>query len=284
MDTISKKFSGSALMEESGLKYAIYVMLIALIISVIVLVVDAFYPFLPINPISGPSAAARSGKTFWRKEGENLIVPVSESPTVLANNYMMSVQLMIGDSHVQKGQFRHIVHRGSNPCGLSTTVAGPSGHAGIQVSDIPNLDPAYKQTGLPSIMNPGLFLDKYKNDLHVFIHTKGKEGSMDVLWLESITVEDLPIQTGITIGVACTGSTLEVYLNCRLYSTLLLKGVPYLPPINNQWFGRYCAYPMSGLIKNLELWPTALGASDYMQMCKPASFSKNDLSMPNCDN
>jgi len=126
-------------------------------------------------------------------------------------------------------------------------------------------------------MNPGLFLDKYKNDLHVFVHTKGKENDMEVLWLESLTVEDLPLATPITLGVVCNGKTVEVYVNCRLYSTLLLKGMPYLPKADNQWFGRYCAFPMSGLVKNLTLWSGALGSSDYIQMCRGASFDKNDL-------
>jgi hypothetical protein len=126
-------------------------------------------------------------------------------------------------------------------------------------------------------MNPGLFLDKYKNDLHVFVHTLGREADLNVLWLESLTVADLPLQTPITIGVVCNGKTVEVYVNCRLYSTLLLKGTPYLPKADNQWFGRYCAFPMSGLVKNLTLWAAPLGSSDYIQMCRGASFDKNDL-------
>jgi hypothetical protein len=81
----------------------------------------------------------------------------------------MTVQLMIGDSRSPSiGKYRHIVHRGSNPIGGATaTTAGPTGHAGIQLSDLPpGTDPNYQQLGLPSLMNPGLFLDKYKNDIH----------------------------------------------------------------------------------------------------------------------
>jgi len=102
-----------------------------------------------------------------------------------------------------------------------------------------------------------------------------------VLWLESLTIADLALQTPITVGVVCNGKTVEVYVNCRLYSTLLLRGTPYLPKDDNMWFGRYCTYPMSGLVKNLTLWPTALGSSDYIQMCRGASFDKNDLP-PTC--
>jgi len=282
-DFVSTRFQGSQLMESKGLKYAVYALIIGIVIAVIILLADNIFPFLPVNPVSGPSAAARAGKLFWTTgtDAENLIVPAASSPTVIPNTYTMSVQLMIGDSRTPSlGRFRHVLHRGSNPCGLSVGEPGPTGHAGIQISDIDTdalADPQYVATGLPAVMNPGLFLDQYKNDLHVFVHTKGKEGDMEVLWLESLTIEDLPLATPITLGIVCNGRTVEVYMNCRLYSTLILKGKPWLPKADNQWFGRYCAFPMSGLVKNLELWSTALSASDYIQMCRGASFDKTQL-------
>lgn len=276
--------NGSEIMETYRLKYVLYALMIGIIVAVIVLVTDNYFHYLPVNPVSGPSAAARAGKTFWTSgpaDAENLMVPASESPTVVASTYTMSVQLMIGDSRTPSlGRFRHVLHRGSNPCGLSVTAAGPTGHSGIQIGDIVDdykADPQYVMSGLPAIMNPGLFLDKYKNDLHVFVHTKGKEDDMEVLWLESLTIEDMPLATPITVGIICNGRTVEVYVNCRLYSTLLLKGTPYLPKADNQWFGRYCVFPMSGLVKNLTLWSSALDASDYIQMCRSGSFNKGDL-------
>jgi len=274
---------GNALLNTSGFSYILYGLLFAIIVATIIMVVDVFYPFLPLNPVSGPSALARSGVTFWTTSAENLIVPTSLSPTTLADNYSMSVQLMIGDSRTpSSGFFRHITHRGSNPCGITGTTAGPSGHAGVSPDTLPpSVEPPYKQDGLPAIMNPGIFLDEYKNDVHVFVHTLGSEttgsATMNVIWLESITIEDLPLQAPITLGVVCNGQTLEVYVNCRLYSTQLLKGRPYLPTGNNQWFGRYCAYPVSGIVQNLTLWPSALGSSDYIQMCRSPSMSTGNL-------
>jgi len=281
-EAVTTRFNGSELMESKGLKYAVYALLICIAVAVIVLLSDLFFPFLPVNPISGPSAAARAGKVFWTTitaDSENLMVPANQSPTVAPTVYTMSVQMMIGDSRTPSlGRFRHIVHRGSNPCSLTNATAGATGHTGIQPSDLdPSADPQYKQTGLPAIMNPGLFLDKYRNDLHVFVHTVGNEDSMKVLWLESITIEDLPLGVPITVGVICNGKSVEVYINCKLYSTLLLKGTPYLPKADNQWFGRYCAFPMSGLVKNLELWSGALSSTDYILMCRGASFDKSQL-------
>lgn len=283
---LSERFSGNKMLEEGpgkyGLKYLIYVLAVTILIATIVIIVDQFFPFLPINPVGGPSAAARAGKVFWRtldSNTENMIVPASDSPTKQAALYTMSVQMIIGDSRTPSlGKYRHIVHRGSNPCGISAVQSGSSGHAGVQVTDVPpSAEQTYTELGIPAVVNPGLFLDRYKNDLHVFVHTLGKEGGMDVLWLESLTVEDLPLGQPITVGVVCSGKQLEVYLNCRLYSTLLLKGIPYLPKADNQWFGRYCAFPMSGLVKHLQLWDTALNSSDYMKLCGTGSFDASQI-------
>jgi hypothetical protein len=126
-------------------------------------------------------------------------------------------------------------------------------------------------------MNPGIFLDKYKNDIHIFVHTTGDEGGHQALWLEGTTIADLPLQQPLTLGVVCNGKTVEVYVNCKLYSTLMLRGKPYLPKSENVWYGRYCAYPMSGIIKNLQLWGDALNSGDYINMCGSASFNIGDL-------
>jgi len=258
-------------------KYLFIALAIAVGIVTIVLAADTRWHFLPVNPMSGPSAAARAGKRFWTTVGsdENLIVPAPLSPTVLASQYSMAVQLVIGDSRTPTpGRFRHVLHRGSNTaCELTIpTTAGPTGHAGIQLDDLPpSADIAYKELGLPDRMNPGLMLDKFKNDLHIFVHTRGQDISgTDVMWLESMTIEDLPLNTPLTVGIVCNGRSVDVYLNCRLYSSMLLRGMPYMVPGENQWFGRYCAFPMTGLVQNLQLWADPLGPSDFAAMCTVA--------------
>ena len=286
LTAMSERVPGSTVMHGWSVRYLIYLIAIVVVVGVVLLIVDNFMPFLPINPI-GPSLVARSVKTFWVNAGqdngssENLMVSVSDSPTKSPTNYSMSIQVMVGDSRVPTpGKFRHIVHRGENPCGLTSGTAGTTGTTTVGMPHPPDPTPTtqvnslWDAVGLPDIMNPGIFLDKYKNDLHVFVHTINASSQIQ---LESITIEDVPLAEPLTIGVICNGQTLEVYLNCRLYSTLLLSGRPYLPPADNQWFGRYCKYPMSGLIQNLQLWDTAIGSSDYIAMCKPAIFNKENL-------
>ncbi len=263
-------------------KTVIMVLVAGIAIATILIIVDYFYPFLPFSTVGGPSAAARAGVTFWKSvesDTENLVVPTNSSPTTSASSWSCSVQLIVADSRAPSaGMFRHILHRGSNPAGIPTTTAGSTGQAGIQPTDIdPSADPSYKEQGLPQVMNPGIFLDKYKNDIHIFIHTRGSEDNEKVLWLESMTLQDVPLNQPLTLGIACNGRQVDVYLNCRLYNTLLLKGTPYLPKADNQWFGRYGAYPFAGLVKNLELWNTDLNSGDYVQVCRSASFNLNAL-------
>ena len=266
-------------------------LLVGIVVAVLVCVVDAIHPFLPSNPFgSGPSAAARAGKLFWTKsaesgeENENMVVPASFSPITSASTYSLSVQLVVGDTR-NVGMFRHILHRGSNMCNLPLPVGltpGATGHAGIQAELSDTSGGSSSSTiissssyGLPAFMNPGILLDRFKNDIHVFVHTKGhvqSDGSGSggqETWLESLTLEDIPLNTPITLGVVCNGRSLEVYVNCKLYSTLLLRGLPItLSAENSNWFGRCCAYPVSGLIQNLQLWGDALGPGDYAKVCK----------------
>lgn len=268
----------------------IYAIVFGIVVSLILTTVDYFVPFLPFNPTGmGPSALARTGKTFWRTvqaDTENLVVPATESPTSLASNWSASAQIIIADSrnpNPMSGAFRHILHRGSNPVGIGASSAGSTGQAGIQPTDLPaGAEPSYTEMGLPQIMNPGVFLDKYKNDIHIFIHTRGLEDGKHVLWLESTTIEDLPLNAPITLGLICNGKQLDLYINCRLYSSMLLKGTPYLPKAENQWFGRYGAFPFTGLVKNLTLWSSQLGSTDYIGVCRQGSFGTDLPTTTSC--
>ncbi len=253
--------------------YAIYLLFIVIVVISLVTIIDVFFPFLPMNPI-GPSVIARSSTTFWTSDGENLFIPVEKAPALPPTNYSMSIQLMIGDSRPQTtGQFQHIVHRGRM---YSSPVPGPGPSSGPGTSPSTSLQAGYSATGLPVFMNPGLLLDNYKNDLHVYIHTQSNINNNSLV-LESVTIEDLPTRTPLNVGIICNGNTLEVYLNCRLYSTLLLAGTPILAPADNQWFGKFGTFPMIGLIKNLQLWSSAIGPTDYMSICKTPSFDNDTL-------
>lgn len=261
----------NALLNNYGGTYVLYALMAAVVIGIIIVVVDAFHPFLP--SIRGPTA---KGHTFWKGQSgdtENLLVPESQSPTTRADTYSMTIQMIISDSRTPAlGKYRHILHRGADPCSLGGSTATTSGHAGIKFADLtPSGEvTAYGADGLPQVMNPGLFLDKYKNDMHIFVHTRDVKGNM---LLESTTVVDLPLNQPINIGLVCNVKTLEVYVNCRLYTTLLFAGTPYLPAHYNKWFGRYCAFPFMGSLSNLILWDTPLASLDIIRACRTASIA-----------
>jgi hypothetical protein len=289
------------LLESQGVKYFIYILAAGIGIATVLLVVDYYYPFLPINPVSGPSPAARAGKRFWPESEENLIVPAAASPIKKATNYSVRFTMNIDSAQVPRPNvLQHILHRGQNPCGLTASAAGPTGVSGMDPTNgklkracgsagatgglkaptataaaTTTFDPTnlgeltdYVSTGIPDIVNPGCFLDPYKNDMYIFIHTHGHEDSRQMLWLESTVVEDLPLNTPIDVGIVCNGRVVEVYINCKLYSTWMLRGEPYLPAALNDWFGLYCAYPMAGNVKDLTLWGTALNSTDFMMVCR----------------
>lgn len=268
-------YGAAGILGGSGVRWIIYLLVLGVVVGLLLVAVDTVYPFLPITPV-GPSQIARSVKTFWTSaSGENLLVPLNQSPTFSPGTYSMSVQCTINSVGSPSNFYKHIVHRGSNPIQIPPlSTAGPTGHAGIQLGDLKGAggaegsgDEGYADTGLPAIMNPGIFLDKERNDIHVFVHTQSMEEGRNVLLVESMTIDDVPLGTPLNLGVVCNGQTLEVYLNCRLYNTLLLKGTPYLPSDSNLWWGRYGVSPVNGVVKNLQLWDKAIGSTDFMAMC-----------------
>lgn len=269
----------SAILNNYGGSWVIYSLIAALIIGIIIVVIDIFHPFLPSNPFGGVSPNARNSKVFWKdKNGdvENLFVSKSESITTRPDVYSMTIQMFISDSRTPSlGKYRHVLHRGSNPCGI--TSSGSVANSGTT---------SYNNDGLPEIMNPGLFLDKYKNDLCVFVHTKDSTGGM---LLESLLIKDLPLNQTINIGLVSGSKTLEVYVNCRLYATHLYAGIPHLPSNNNQWFGRYCAYPFLGSVSNLTLWDSPITSLDMIKLCRTSKILNAPQPCPgsagqNCSN
>jgi hypothetical protein len=262
------------LLEGYGGRYVIFALIAAICIGVILVAVDAFYPFLPVNPLGGPSTTGRQGKTFWKNPGdvENLIVPANQSPTSQPEVYSMTVQIAVSDSRAPSlGNYRHILHRGANPCGLNWTPSGSSGTSGIHIGSLQQTGDviAYGSNGLPAVMNPGIFLDPYKNDIQIFVHTtKGT-----TILTESTTIADIPLGQTINLGLICNRKTLEVYVNCRLYTTHLFEGIPYLPVSNNVWYGRYCAFPFLGALQNLTLWNAAIPSADVRLLCPSTTVS-----------
>jgi hypothetical protein len=110
-------------------------------------------------------------------------------------------------------------------------------------------------------MNPGVFLDPNLNDILVFIDTENATR-------ESVRIVDIPLDMPFRITVVVNKTVLEVYLNCRLEVTKILKNPPKV--VDNQWFGLAGAASAQAQIQNLRVWPSPLLSTDIHPLCPGA--------------
>lgn len=155
-----------------------------------------------------------------------------------------------------EGPYRQILHRGSKEL---ATVGGAgaailSGCAPAGVGELPPF-------GLPSRMNPGIFVDPNINDIIVFVDTMN--GATP--YRESVRIVDIPLDIPFRLGVVVNGQVLEVYLNCKLEVTKVLTGVPR--EIENEWYGISGRANAQAQIQNMMLWTFPLAAEDVRSLC-----------------
>jgi hypothetical protein len=179
--------------------------------------------------------------------------------------YTMMFDLNIGSSKAPGlGSYRHILHRGSDDYNQQTT-AGPTQQMTGNVTSDETWEASTasaKSTGgtpLPIYMNPGIFLHPYRNDIVFFIQTEAAQASVvgyDVLYMESVALDDVPLQQWIRITLVVSGSVVDVYMNGDLYKSIILKGQPRGIPADI--YGRSGPVPFYGVLMNLKIWNGAL--------------------------
>jgi hypothetical protein len=124
--------------------------------------------------------------------------------------------------------------------------------------------------GLPSVMSPGVFLDKMTNDLIIFVDTDPNV-TFGKGYRESIRVNDIPLNIPFNLHLILTDKVLEVYINCRLAGTKLLHGSPRLVP--NNWYAKAGFSPAQSIVQNLTLYDGALNTTDVLSMCKTTKMA-----------
>jgi hypothetical protein len=206
-------------------------------------------------------AGKPSSRSFWQPDKlENPIDPrnltvIDWNPKNCAD-ITLGAEMVIFNSRASSitSPYRHLLHRGSND--LSSTRPEAPGHAG-GLND-----------GLPSEMSPGVFMDRYTNDLIIFVDTD----PVDLIYKdvkhsfrESIRVNDIPLNVPFYLHLTLSGKVLEVYVNCRLAGTKLLHGNPR--GVENTWFGRTGFAPAQAVVQNLTLWDGLLKTHDVMNQC-----------------
>lgn len=170
-----------------------------------------------------------------------------------------------------EGPYRQILHRGSKELaavGGGGPTAALSGCAPAGVGELPPF-------GLPSRMNPGIFVDPNINDIIVFVDTMN--GATP--YRESVRIVDVPLDIPFRLGVVVNGQVLEVYLNCKLEVTKVLAGVPR--EIENEWYGISGRANAQAQIQHMMLWTFPLAAEEVRSLCP--DMPKFSVKRPLCE-
>ena len=194
---------------------------------------------------------AKTMITIPQDPNSNGSIPVIRSDNANEGvEFSYSVWLFIDDLVYQKGQYKHIFHKGSE--GINTT------------------DPGYMGMAYPN-NSPGLYLDSKENKLIVMMNTYDKVA-------ETIIVPDVPIHKWISVILRLENRNLDVYVNGTIVARHELKSVPkqnYGNVYANQGGG------FSGLMSNLRYFNRALTITEIQQIVSagPNMSSSSTLSI-----
>lgn len=212
---------------------------------------------------TGINRSTPTSSVFWKpgsgsppQDPINMRVESDEFPMSSSDTYSVGIEISVYDTRSSdtQGPYRHIVHRGTDE--LIRYKAGspgsvPKGQGGLN-------------DGLPEQMNPGVFLDRFTNDLIIFVDTD-PTGSGESSYRESVRISDIPLRKPFYVHLSLHDQLLEVYINCRLAATKLLSGTPRAVP--NEWYGRIGFARAAALLQNLRLWNSDLYAFELRTMC-----------------
>jgi hypothetical protein len=256
---------------------ALFVVIAALMITGTKVNFSAWMPHALTRQVEDAKIELAANK-FWKADQglpfQGLIVKQKDFPiTVSPKSYTVSVEMLVlnSRSHTSEEVYRHILHRGTNELApltesssvvdLFTNTNSCSYGTGIY-GNLP-------AKGLPGKMNPGIFGDPYTNDIHVFVDTTAGR--------ESVKIVDIPMDVPFHLTVIVQGRLLEVYINCGLEISKILKGTPIGVP--TEWYGVSGPKALSAQLQNLIVWTFPLSSDDLRTRCPPITFNKK---MPMC--
>lgn len=251
----------------------LYVITGVVVVFILFMLVNSQYEiYFQKKPKMGIDRPLPPSTTFWQpgttaspQDPYNLTVTSEEFIMSTPETYSLGVEIIVADtrSNDKFGPYRHIFHRGSADLKAFVDRNSP-GSAPKGRGDL--LD------GLPTQMNPGVFLDQFSNDLMIFVDTD-PVGLGQQSFRESIRIPDIPLKRGFHLHLTVHDRLLEVYINCRLAATKLLKGNP--KGVLNEWYGRVGFSRAAAMVQNLRLWDSNLYAIETRNMCPPIVVKKN---------
>ena len=206
-------------------------------------------------------------KTFWQPatlenpiDPRNLRVTEDDWKPKNCNGLTLGVEMVIFNSRAPSAAspYKHLLYRGSGD--LSSFAPNSPGSAPMGSGGL--------NDGIPTVMNPGIFLDRFTNDIIIFVDTDPVDAIYSKVghaFRESIRINDLPLNVPFYLHLTLNGKVLEVYVNCRLAGTRLLHGLPR--QVGNEWYGRTGFAPAQAIVQNLTLWDGVLNTFDLMKLC-----------------
>lgn len=267
------------------------VMLLIVGVLIMLYLVNSFFPFTAFYD-NGLMATLPSAKRYWT----NLKIPAGGDPpsglyiskddniAKKPNSYTVMFDLNINSSKAPAmGSYRHILHRGSDDynqevgSGMTQKITGNTSSDSSFEASMAGAE-ATGGTPLPIFMNPGIFLHPYRNDLIFFFQTEAAQKSVvgyDVLYLESVALDDVPLREWFRITVVLNGITVDVYKNGELLKSIILKGEPRTVP--GDWYGRSGPIPAYGVLQNIKLWNGALNPKQVKDAASIAFPAKIEI-------
>lgn len=255
--------------------WIVYVAVALLIAIVIVMLMNVSIDWSMFDPRPRDRIVKASAKLYMEpslKQFTNMTAKTDKDFEFTEYSVLFDCVLYNSRNYVTtEGPYRHLLHHGSDEL-KATTVGGimVSGCAANGGRDLP-------QHGLPSRMNPGIFLDPNLNDILIFVDTSNGTET----YRESVRIPDVPLDTPFRLGLVVKKNLLEVYVNCQLEITKLLTGVPKAVDLN--WYGLAGGAAASAQVQNVYVWPRrALSSADMAAVCgsKLPTFS---VRRPTCD-
>lgn len=169
---------------------------------------------------------ARHMKIIPQNPSKKNSIPILRSVNdVDGLEFTWSAWLFIEDYVYREGKYKHIFHKGNDGVGMD---------------------------GINQPNNaPGLYMDKYTNNLIVFMNTFESA-------TEKVVIDDIPIHKWVNVVVRVIQRQLDVYINGTLVKRHILSGVP------KQNYGDvYVSMNggFAGYISNLRYFDTGIGTN-----------------------
>jgi hypothetical protein len=262
----------------STMGYIVLYILVAAIVGFVVVMLLGIKIDLNWFDFRSPYTKVMSRSSwFWKPSTQfaNLMTFPNAIPGFQNSSYSTIIDCVLYNSRSYNtiwsggdGPYRHIYHRGSNELQSSTVKNMLIGGCGA-MGNLSELPPY----GLPRSMNPGVFLDPNLNDILVFVDTENATR-------ESVRIVDIPLDIPFRIAIIVNHNVLEVYINCKLEVTKIMKNMPR--SVENQWYGLAGPASAQAQIMNMHVWKYPLTAGDIRPLCP--GLPDFTVKRPICDN